>query len=81
MLKREEIARILKWARSVDSQCELFGTAKHKYQLNPPIGTSFVRALEEKCLLRIMRVRIVSWQTVLRSFIGIGLTGYWIQRS
>lgn len=48
MLKRDEIVEILKRARSIDSKCELFGTAKHKYQLNLPIRASFVRALEEK---------------------------------
>ena len=48
MLKRDEIARILKQARSIDSKCGLFGSAKHKYQLNPPIRASFVRTLEEK---------------------------------
>lgn len=48
MLIRDEIVEILKQARAIDSQCELFGTTKHKYQLNPPIRTSFVRTLEEK---------------------------------
>ena len=48
MLKRDEIVEILKQAKRVDSRYELFGAKKHKYQLNPPISTSFVRAIEEK---------------------------------
>ena len=47
MLKRDEIVEILKQARSIDCNCELFGAKKHKYQLNQPISISFVRALEE----------------------------------
>lgn len=48
MLKRDEITEILKQARRIDFKCELFGTKKHKYRLNPSISVSFVRALEEK---------------------------------
>ena len=48
MLKHDEIVKILEQARSIDSKYELFGTTKHKYQLNLPIRPSFVRALEEK---------------------------------
>ena len=48
MFKRGEIVEILKQARRIDFRCELFGTSKHKYQLNPPVSASFVRTLEEK---------------------------------
>lgn len=48
MLRRDEIAAILKQAKRIDSKYELFGTEKHKYQLNPPISADFVRTIEEK---------------------------------
>lgn len=48
MFNRDAIVEILKQAKSIDSQYELFGTRKHKYQLNLPIRVSFVRSLEEK---------------------------------
>ena len=48
MLKRKEIIKILKQARKIDSEYEMFGASKHKYSLNPPIRESFVRGIEEK---------------------------------
>ncbi len=48
MLNRDEIILILNQAKNIDSKYELFGTNKHKYQLNPPVASSFVRSIEEK---------------------------------
>lgn len=48
MLNRNRIVKILDKARHTDSHYELFGAATHKYQLNPPISSSFVKMVEEK---------------------------------
>ena len=48
MLDREEIVRILNEAQKADPDYIVFGAEKHKYELNPPIETVKVRAIEEK---------------------------------
>jgi hypothetical protein len=46
-LNQEAVLQILSAAAKADSAYELFGSAKHKYQLRPPLEMAKVRAIEE----------------------------------
>lgn len=48
MFRKEEVERILKQARRMDPQMEMFGVSQHQYRLRPPVDLAFVRATEEK---------------------------------
>lgn len=46
-LSYEKIVAILSQAHCIDSKCELFGSSKHQYKLNPPISETVIRTIEE----------------------------------
>lgn len=48
MFKREEVLKILHQAHQIDKNCEMFGSSRHRYVLNPPIRKSFVQGVEQK---------------------------------
>ncbi len=48
MFQREEVERILKQARQMDSQYEMFGASTHQYRLNPPVDWTFLCGVEKK---------------------------------
>lgn len=48
MLNRNEVEKVLKTAKSIDKDFEIFGASKHKYQLNPVTTIEKVQEFEKK---------------------------------